>query len=144
MGAEAWHSSFPIGTSLSALPLDMCLACRVCSLVGVILWGTRVLGSHGTPINSPSKREPLCNCNTGLSWWEEEITKKAEEKWSGKGKMKDGEIMYFMFTCAHLTICLSGIWQTACSLRYFFFSINLKIWTLHCKIQWQDNFLVAW
>lgn len=141
--AEAWHGGFPVGRSLSALPFEVCLACRVCSLVGVILQGTQVHGSHGTPINSPSKREPLRNCDTGLSRWEEEMTKKAEEKWSVKGKMKDGQIMYFMFTRAHLTICLSGIWQAACSLHYFFFSINWKVWTLHYKIPWQDNFPVA-
>lgn len=115
-----------------------------CSPVGAIPRGTRVPGSCGPPINSPLKREPPRHHDTGLSRWEEEITKAAEKEWSGKGKMKDGGIMYFMLTCAHLTICLSGIWQTACSLHYFFFSINLKVWTLHYKIQWQDNFPVAW
>lgn len=131
-GAEAWHGGFPIARSPSVLPFEVFLACRVCSLVGIILRGTWV---HGTPINSPLKRDPLRNFDTGLSRWEEEMTKKAEEKWTVKGKMKEGEIMYFMFTRAHLTICLSGIWQAACSLHYFFFSINSKVWTHHYKIQ---------
>lgn len=121
----------------SVLPFLVCLACRACSLAPVIPWGTRVPGSHGTPINSPSKWEPLRHRDTGWSRWEEDITKKAEERWSGKGKMKGGEIMYFMFTCALLTICLSGSWQTACSLHYFFFSINLKVWTLQDSVAGQ-------
>ena len=79
MHTEAWHCGFPVGTSLSALPFNVCLACRVCSLVGVIPRGTRVPWSHRTPINSPLKWEPLHHHDTGLSWWEEEITKNAEE-----------------------------------------------------------------
>lgn len=128
------------GTTLSPLPLNMCLVCRVCSLFGVTPLGTGSLGFKGHPSFQSNSLHVIMT----LVW---ESRRRGSQRWQKKNKAtkKRWNMKYFSVFYVHIcTFNNSGIWLTVWSLHYFFFSINLKAWTLHYKIQWQDYFPVAW
>lgn len=101
--------------------------------------GCRVFKGH--PSAAFEKQQPLCNHDTSLRQWR-------SQRWQRKNKVQKES--WKMEQCNSVFyVCIwifnnSGIWLTSWSLHCFFFSINLKVWTLHYKIQWQDSFPAAW
>lgn len=120
--------------------------------LSVCAWPVRVLpvgcNLMGAPICSSSKPKSLPGHGTGPGWWHwsggehvagirEMKLQRRDEKWRNN--------VFYVHMCMFNTICLSGIWQTACCLHCLFFSIDLKVWTRHYKIQWQNNFpVIRW
>lgn len=87
-------------TRLSTLPLNMCQACRVCSLFSVTPLGAGSLGFKGLP--SAAFQSNSLYIILTLVW---ASGRRRSQRWQKyKRRVKDGEIVYFMFTFAHLTI----------------------------------------